>query len=157
MPEDSLYICYLPSFLEDFYCGSVSEGVGGKLLSVQTYTFESLLAYSGDSPGCESLPSVLSGVGDKERVSGLYSFSGVEVFPDREVGLICEDYKRVFLCVSLSPDKEYSFLPLKGYISHICPDYLYSAESSPEEEVYYCKVPEGFLLIVLQEFPTFGL
>ena len=151
MPEDSLYIRDLPSVFEDLHSGSMPEGVGGKFLSVQTYLPESLLADPGDCPGCESLPSVPPGVRYKERISGLDSFPGVQIFPDREIGLVCEDHKGVFLRVSLTPYQEDSLVPLESDIPDIRTDYLYCSESGPEEEVYYCKVPEGFLPVVLQE------
>ena len=157
MPEDSLDICNLPSLFEDFYCGSVPEGVGGKLLSVQTHLLKSLLTDLGDCPGSQSLPLVLPGVGGKERVSGFDSLSGVQVLPDREIGLVSQDYKGVFFGVSLSPDKEDSPLPLESNIPHICPDYLNSPESGTEEEIHYSKVPEGFLPEILQELPGLGL
>ena len=151
MPEDSLDICDLSSVFEDLYCGGMPEGVGGKLLSVQTYLPESLLADPGDCPGSESLSSVPPGVGDKERISGFHSFPAVQILPDREPGLIREDYKGVFLRVSLTPHQEDSFLSLESDISDICPDCLYSSESGTEEEIHYSKVPEGFLPVVLQE------
>ena len=151
MPEDSLDIRDLPSVFEDFYCGGMPEGVGGEFLSVQTYLPESLLADPGYCPGGKSLPSVPPGVRYKERISGLDSFPGVQILPDREIGLVCEDYKGVFLRVSLTPYQEDSFLSLESDIPDIRTDYLYCAESGPEEEVYYCKVPEGFLPVVVQE------
>ena len=59
--------------------------------------------------------------------------------------------------MSLTPDQEDSPLPLKGNIPHICPDYLNSAESGPEEEVYYSIIPERSLPVILQEFPGLSL
>ncbi|OPZ63115.1 MAG: hypothetical protein BWY86_00044 [Candidatus Aminicenantes bacterium ADurb.Bin508] len=59
--------------------------------------------------------------------------------------------------MSLSPYQEDSPLPLESDIPDICPDYLYSPESGTEEEIHYSKVPEGFLPVVVQEFPGLGL